>query len=196
MSLYWYDTEFDEFSGSDIKLISIGIVCEDGREFYRESSEFDESVCNDWVKTNVIPKLGPKEKRKTREEIKKDLLDFIGSDDNVVMCGYVADYDHVVFCKLFGAMSQLPKVFKHYSWDAKQEMERLGLKKDDLPKSIKKGNHNSLTDAKWLKEACEYFKENKGLQMPLLKKKDEVEASVAVDALRSRVHTKYAIEIV
>jgi len=36
---YWYDTEFIE-DGSTIDLISIGIVAEDGREYYAISTEF------------------------------------------------------------------------------------------------------------------------------------------------------------
>lgn len=164
--IYWFDTEFDESSGPDIKLISIGIVAEDNREWYRESSEFDETKCNDWVKSNVLPKLLPKNKRKNLKEIRKDLLDFMGDDCAIKMCGYVSGYDHVVFCKLFGSMSDLPKFFPHYSWDAKQEMERLGLRKSDLPRSIKKGDHHALEDARWLKNACEYLKIHKGLQLP------------------------------
>ena len=46
---YTYDTEFHE-NGRTIDFISIGIVCEDGREYYAENSECDfRAVCNhDW----------------------------------------------------------------------------------------------------------------------------------------------------
>ena len=40
-----------------IDLISIAIVCEDGRSLYRISNEFDEKKADDWVKKNVINKL-------------------------------------------------------------------------------------------------------------------------------------------
>lgn len=41
MTIYCYDTEFLE-DGSTIELISIGIVCEDGREYYAVNSDMDE----------------------------------------------------------------------------------------------------------------------------------------------------------
>ena len=37
---YFYDTEFID-NGRIIDLISIGVVAEDGREFYAVSTEFD-----------------------------------------------------------------------------------------------------------------------------------------------------------
>lgn len=37
---YFYDCEFIE-DGRTIELVSIGVVCEDGREFYAVSTEFD-----------------------------------------------------------------------------------------------------------------------------------------------------------
>lgn len=53
---YWLDTEFIE-DGKTIDLISIGIVCEDGREYYAINSWCDFSKASDWVKENVISKL-------------------------------------------------------------------------------------------------------------------------------------------
>jgi len=67
---YFIDTEFIEGFKKPIKwlptigkfnkpyhfidLISIGIVCEDGREYYAISNEFDPSDADDWVKENVL----------------------------------------------------------------------------------------------------------------------------------------------
>ena len=53
---YFYDTEFIE-DGSTIELVSIGIVAEDGREFYAVSTEFNASNANEWVRENVLSKL-------------------------------------------------------------------------------------------------------------------------------------------
>jgi hypothetical protein len=42
---YFLDTEFAETGGTEnptIDLISLGIVAEDGREYYAESSQFNE----------------------------------------------------------------------------------------------------------------------------------------------------------
>ena len=54
---YWLDTEFIAAPYS-IDLISIGLVAEDGREFYAESNEVDWSKANLWTLANVRPQQG------------------------------------------------------------------------------------------------------------------------------------------
>jgi 3' exoribonuclease, RNase T-like len=56
---YWIDTEFIE-GPYTIDLISIGVVAEDGREFYAESNEVDWSKASRWTLLNVRPQLGAK----------------------------------------------------------------------------------------------------------------------------------------
>ena len=59
---YFIDTEFIEGFHKPlfgkrrhfIDLISIGIVCEDGREYYAISNEYDYNDADEWVKQNVI----------------------------------------------------------------------------------------------------------------------------------------------
>ena len=48
-----------EFTGlhKNTTPISIGIVSEDGKKFYAEFTDYDESQCNDWIKENVIKNL-------------------------------------------------------------------------------------------------------------------------------------------
>ncbi|HEX6969125.1 MAG TPA: 3'-5' exoribonuclease [Micromonosporaceae bacterium] len=55
---YFYDTEFLD-DGASIDLISIGIVAEDGREYYAVSSDMplDRIKDNDWLVRNVLPHL-------------------------------------------------------------------------------------------------------------------------------------------
>ena len=53
---YWMDTEFITAPYS-IDLISVGLVAEDGREFYAESSEVDWSKASLWTLKNVRPQL-------------------------------------------------------------------------------------------------------------------------------------------
>ena len=52
----FFDTEFTGLH-KDTTLISIGIVSEDGKKFYAEFTDYDESQCNDWIKENVIKNL-------------------------------------------------------------------------------------------------------------------------------------------
>lgn len=58
MTVYVYDCEFLE-DGSTIDLISIGICCEDGREYYAVNSDMDEKriKMDKWLCENVIPSL-------------------------------------------------------------------------------------------------------------------------------------------
>ncbi|MEU8023782.1 hypothetical protein AB0B88_16355 [Micromonospora haikouensis] len=55
---YFYDLEFLE-DGRTIDLISIGIVADDGREYYAVNSDapMDRIRANDWLVRNVLPSL-------------------------------------------------------------------------------------------------------------------------------------------
>ncbi len=148
---YFYDTEFIE-DGKTIDLISIGIIAEDGRQFYRISCEFNEENASQWVKDNVLCFIGD-QKRSTREQIKRDLIEFIGND-KPKFWAYYADYDHVALCQLFGTMMDLPKGWPMYTRDIKQLCDSLGNPK--LPEQGK-GEHHALADALWTKQAYEFL---------------------------------------
>lgn len=53
--LVFLDTEFTDFMRPD--LISIGLVAEDGREFYAERNDYRREDCNDFVVSDVLPLL-------------------------------------------------------------------------------------------------------------------------------------------
>jgi hypothetical protein len=53
--LAYLDTEFTDFVAQ--RLISVGIVCADGAEFYVELTDFPKYVCSDFVKQTVLPLL-------------------------------------------------------------------------------------------------------------------------------------------
>lgn len=149
MRKFFFDTEFMEEPGF-LQLISIGVVGEDDSEFYAISAEADLSKANDWVKENVIPKLDMT-KAISMEEIRKSLLEFLNpsEEDPVQMYGYYADYDHVLFCWIFGKMVDLPPGIKMYSFDLKQAADTLFFPKDLYPKQ--ENEHDALDDAKWNK---------------------------------------------
>jgi hypothetical protein len=56
MTKYFIDEEFID-DGKTIDLISIGIVCEDGRELYLQSCEFERKNASQWVRENVLAHL-------------------------------------------------------------------------------------------------------------------------------------------
>lgn len=154
---YFIDTEFIETGGNrrpTIDLISIGVVCEDGREYYAISKEFDETAASPWVVENVISLLPPRDDPlwKTRATIQQNLLDFIG--DEPEMWGYYFSFDWVVFCWLFGKMIDLPKTWPKYGRDLKQWSDDLGAPKFEGDKS---NEHNALADARWNRDLFAYL---------------------------------------
>ena len=137
-----------------IDLISIGVVCEDGREYYAISEEYNYNEASDWVKENVINKIYTsmvhgdrrnytsvkdfhKSLGRPNASIKNDLLAFFRcwqdgplyyrAPDGIEVYGYYSDYDWVLFCSLFGKMIDLPKGFPMYCRDLKQTYDELAL---------------------------------------------------------------------
>jgi hypothetical protein len=141
---YTIDTEFIEEPGY-LDLISIGIVCEDEREYYAELQGVDWSRANGWVLENVKPLLTGDTKPKS--VIREELLLFIQREPE--FWGYFADYDWVAFCWLFGKMVDLPDRFPKFCMDIKQYMIHLGFRKSDIPVTLPTREHNALDDARW-----------------------------------------------
>lgn len=56
--LIFLDTEFTNFPESECDLISIGLVDENGREFYAESTQYRREACSGFVIEVVLPLLG------------------------------------------------------------------------------------------------------------------------------------------
>lgn len=168
---YFFDTEFVE-DGKTIDLISIGVVAENGREYYAISNEFDFAAAraNKWVNENVLSKLPtcdwpPVETQlgisvwKPREQIARELVTFVSDNSNYEKSefyAYFADYDWVVLCQLFGTMMNLPKHWPMYCLDLKQIMYHFNVKKDDLPKQ-EGAEHDALADARWNRAAFSWL---------------------------------------
>ena len=150
---YFFDTEFIE-DGLTIDLISIGIVAEDGREYYAVNWECDLSAGNEWVQNNVVKylPLTPTDNCKTRQIIAEDIVNFCHSEPE--FWAYYCSYDWVVLCQLFGTMIELPRHFPMYCNDIKQLCNSLGNPR--LYKQTQSQRY-ALYDAKWCKQAYEYL---------------------------------------
>ena len=160
---YFLDTEFLE-SPCTIELISVGIVSEDGHEFYAESNEFNKSDATPWLEANVLPHLWGKHSDKwettlggymTRNTMARLIRAFVG-DYKPEFWGYYSAYDWVVFCWLFGSMINLPKGWPMYCRDIKQYAGDIRLPQQT---SIA---HNALEDARWNRQAWEHVNNIKG----------------------------------
>jgi hypothetical protein len=148
---YFYDTEFIE-DGRTIDLISIGVVAEDGREYYAVSTEFDPERAGSWVRTNVLPKLPPPASQfwRSRRQIREDLEDFLRvhdaqGADPIELWAWVAAYDHVALCQLWGTMPDLPRAIPRFTRDVRQLWEDRGCPRmPPRPRDV----HDALVDAR------------------------------------------------
>jgi hypothetical protein len=144
---YFYDTEFIE-DGRTIELVSIGIVAEDGREYYAVSTDFDPAKANAWVRENVLDKLpSPRDAVwKSKDTIRAEVLDFLSKDKTPIqLWAWVGAYDHVVLAQLWGDMASLPRSIPRYTRELRQYWEFAG--RPQLP-AIPDSNHDALVDAR------------------------------------------------
>jgi hypothetical protein len=168
-----YDTEFLE-DGRTIELISIGLVCEDGREYYAVNSDapWERVRKHHWLMENVWPHLPLRGQKsglvtvggttqvkltepgvvdtsdsrvKPHWVIANEVRDFILSTPDPQLWAWHGAYDHVALCQLWGPMIRLPKGVPMFTNDLKQEAVRLG--NPDVPQQ-ESGEHNALADAR------------------------------------------------
>lgn len=164
---YFLDTEFiDNGNEEKLTLISIALVCSDGRELYLVSNEFKQEDCDEWLRENVLKQLPPTHVPpetapgayvpsplwRTRAQIADAIREFIldpGDGSKPEVWAYFASYDWVLFCQLFGRMIDMPK---HFPWvvnDLRTWASHMGYSgkfKALLPDT---GHHDALCDARW-----------------------------------------------
>lgn len=145
---YFLDTEFID-DGHSIDLISIGLVCADGREYYAESADCDHLRASEWVEKHVLPHLEWGAARKTRATIKADIEAFIGTTKPEIWAWY-GSYDFVAFIQLWGSMMSLPPGYPRFVRDIKHMADVLG--DPPLPAQTT-AKHHALLDARWTMQA-------------------------------------------
>ena len=165
---YFFDTEFRD-TGSSIDLISIGMVSEDGREFYAVSTEFDFNAAmqDPWLRENVMAQLPSLDSPlwMPRRDIQVEVLRFLGFDvwpaDAYLPMGcawpdraaeppeiwaYYCQYDWVAFSQLFGPLIHRPRPLPMLCLDLQQAWIAAG-RPEKPPKP--EGEHDALVDARW-----------------------------------------------
>lgn len=139
---YFIDTEFTDFK--DCQLISIAIVGEDGCEFYGECTDFDLSLCNDFVRCVVLPQVGQFPGRSmTSTELRDELrvwLTAVPLKPKPVLC-YDSDCDLELVTHLLGG--PLPHGWRHENVFLKIDAERFARYI-----AIHGGEHHALHDAR------------------------------------------------
>jgi hypothetical protein len=185
MTRYFYDTEFLE-DGITIDLISIGIVCDDGREYYAVNADITSGPLlrrikrHDWLMDNVVPHL-PKPSGdwnnhmpkswlfdynnhavKGRRLIAKQVREFLVGDlpdgtDVELWADYCA-YDHVALAQLWGPMINLPDGIPMYTNDIQSYARLAGVSHKHLPKPTGDA-HNALADARNVWDRYAYIRD-------------------------------------
>lgn len=144
---YFFDTEFIE-DGQTIDLVSIGVVDENGREFYAVSTEFDPDRAGPWVRANVLDKLPPPSSPVylDRATIRERLLAYLlEPGEEIELWAWYAAYDHVALAQLWGSMPALPRAIPRFTRELRQRWEDVG--KPTLPPSPSDA-HDALADAR------------------------------------------------
>jgi hypothetical protein len=175
-----YDTEFLERNSGDsigrtIDPISIGMVREDGEEYYaiNRQAPWYKVAQHPWLRENVLPyipgeiltKTGryyqfdldlDNEDVKNPDQIANEVKDFVlypwHQDDRSLVTpelwAYYGSYDWVALCSLWGAMVNLPPGMPMWTHELMQYWEK--FKKDPSLKPPKSDTeHHALADAKW-----------------------------------------------
>ncbi len=148
---YWIDTEFVAHPFV-LDLVSIGVVAEDGREFYAESSEVDWARANPWTLAHVRPQLDGR--AMSCEAISYGLRSFTDHDEHPVFWGYFPAFDWVAFVGLFGGLEEMPFHYPQLCLDIKQWAIELG---DPALPTQANAAHHALNDARWTREAWDFL---------------------------------------
>lgn len=167
MTRYAYDCEFLE-DGATIALISIGIVADDGREYYAVVADapWHRIVEHDWLMANVVPSLpielsqrgglmaADPDVVRSRAEIAREVRAFLLAGETASeLWAYYSAYDHVALCQLWGRMIDLPDGVPMWTNDLQQEIIRCGVE----PPEQTAGLHNALDDARWVRDSLRWL---------------------------------------
>lgn len=167
----FFDSEFTQLR-QDSTLISIGLVADNGKEFYAELNDFNPILVNAWIYDNVIEKLKFRDKdelftklgsvtfmkgntRQVREELQAWLQQF----DRVELWSDVHHYDVVLLFNLLGTTAfDIPQNIYYIPFDIASVFKAYGLDPDIereafIDKPIEGEKHNSLYDSKVI-QAC------------------------------------------
>ena len=134
MNMY-FDTEFTGLR-KNTQLISIGLISEDGKEFYAEFASINTELLDDWIIENVLmntAKYGEVNETDivvnesdyhfgTREEIQEELKEWLSQFNEVQLVSDVCHYDMVLFIDIFGSAFDLPENVSPVCYDINQDI--------------------------------------------------------------------------
>lgn len=159
-------------------MISIGLISDDGREFYAEFTDIDVNSQDDWIKQNVLVNTayyGNKDIKGITDSnnyyigdktiIQKYLKEWLLQFGDIQLISDVCHYDMVLFIDIFGSAFDLPEnvcaschdinqdIAAYYMIDEKTafDFNREQIIEDNEI-FVEGEKHNALYDAKVIKE--------------------------------------------
>jgi len=151
----FFDTEFTQFRdvGREPKLISIGLVSDNGCEFYAELQDtYQKSDCSDFVVEVVLPLLdGNNLLMESQLAYKlKDWIESLGAEEVVLRCDSPG-YDWELVAGLFNCYewpSNLSKKYGTVDFDNARQTHRYQFGLAIFWKNNYERMHHALTDAR------------------------------------------------
>jgi len=160
------DTEFTGLQ-QNTTLISLGLISEDGKEFYAEFTDYDESQIDNWLQKNVIDNLcipndiGQQTINTFKGDssyIKEKLESWLSQFESVEIWSDCLAYDWMLFNQIFGHAFNIPKNVYYIPFDICTMMKLKGVdpdisREEFVDNNVEGKKHNALYDAKVIK-AC------------------------------------------
>lgn len=149
MRRFFLDTEFNQ-TGTFVELLSIGLVSDDGHEYYAQNQDHDWSMTQEYVKENIFPLLDDtswKPIKQIQDEVTTFLEVGVEQDPGIEIWAWYGNYDWVAFCgTIYGNMVAVPPTLPWNIMDLKQYADYLDHKERPAPPEKE---HHALEDAKW-----------------------------------------------
>lgn len=158
----WFLSVATSESNRAIDLISLAMVSDDTEYYAVALDGWATARCSPWTKQNIVPYLPPRHDHawRSRTTIVHNLIKLLAEGcDPPEVWSYGDPYGVAAFYQLFGSNVDTDGGFR--CLDLKQEMYRLGIKREDLPASLLRPleEHSALADAKWNRELHRYLSE-------------------------------------
>jgi len=162
----FFDTEFTGLH-QNTTLISIGFISENGKTFYAELTDYDESQVDEWISGNVISKLkytnegiyndnySEFEMKGNSFEVAEQLRLWLLQFEEVEIWSDCLHYDWILFINLFGGAFDIPKNVYYIPFDLACLLKMFGYNPDISRlefSGLDEIQHNALSDAKMIKE--------------------------------------------
>lgn len=156
---YFLDTEFID-KGLTLDVISVGLVAEDGREYYAISTEFDPSRANAMVRAEVLPALEPTDSGlwKPLRRIRDELAVFTRGGAPEFWTWGGGAFDWLAILAIFGSSDNFPDGWPYGPFDLDQWLRQLEIERDDPRLPTHPGRaHHALADARHNRLAYEFL---------------------------------------